>query len=289
MKNSFLIFDYFKEAFHINRKNKALYYPQISLIFIKLLIFIFFGVNIYTSIGKINKSNLLDFIIQNGLIFLIVLVAYWILSVIIESGLYSMYKECIINDSLSKKDFFYGVNKYSFKFLIGKLIIFFAFIAFLPLYIILGLITMTIGFTAVILVFKIFFSMWKVSIVVDNAGILQSFKNSFQFARNNFIPLLTLQLIHFAFMNTTNRGTIPGNSFSNNSNNLKISNNKIDIEQIIRVVKISLGILIPVISFAIVITALIKMVFDIFFSLSLFVAYNRKFVNYFAFNNLEGK
>lgn len=294
MEKVYLIFDYFKEAFHINKENKNLYRPQIMFIGIRLLMIIGMGIWVYSWINKINinsftEENALYFILTYGITLVLILIAYGIVSVIVEAGLYNMYKRAILGGERGKSYFSEGVSKYFFKFLIGRIIIFLAWIVILPVYLITGMITLSIGFSLIPLVIDIFLTMWKISLVMNDSKLFQAYKDSLKFAKLNFFPLTVLQLIHFAFVKGVaggNGGGNIGNTFNyrNNANNFPIpfSDINIDKEQVLsiflKVIKIVVAVLIPVISIAVLAAALVKMLFEVFFSLVLFIAYNKKFI-----------
>lgn len=300
MEKVYSIFDYFKEAFHINKENKNIYRPQFLFIGIRLLMVIGMGIWVYTWVDKIdiysfNGEDVLPFIIPYGITLLLLLIVYGIISVILESGLYNMYKKAILNGKCGNSDFSEGISKYFFKFLIGKIIIFIAWIVILPIYLITGVITLSLGFTLIPLLVDIFLTMWKISLVMNDSKVFDAFKDSFKFAKLNFLPLAVLQLIHWSFVKglSAGGGSGIGNAGGNIGNTINyktggsdfpipFNNIKIDREQFIniflKVVKIVIAVLIPVISIAALSAALVKMLFEVFFSLVLFIVYNRKFI-----------
>lgn len=297
MDRIYLIFDYFKEAFHINKENKNIYRPQFMFIGIRLLMLIGMGIWVYSWIGKINinsftEKDVLYFVLSYGITLVLLLIAYGIISVIIESGLYNMYKKTILNGKCGKNDFFEGVSKYFFKFFLGKIIIFLSWLVISPIYLITGVITLSLGFTLIPILVDIFLTMWKISLVMNDSKIFDAFKDSFKFAKLNFFPLTVLQLIHWAFAKGISGGSSVGSAGGNIGNTLNyrtsgshfstpFSNINIDRDQFIniflKVIKIVIAVLIPVITIAVLAAALVKMLFEVFFSLVLFIAYNKKF------------
>jgi hypothetical protein len=299
MEKVYLIFDYFKEAFHINRNNKSIYRPQLAYIGIKLLTIIVMGLWIYSWVDKIDvhsftENDALYFVLSYGLTLLLIALIYGIISVIVESGLYNMYKKALISEKVKKGDFSEGVRKYFFKFFLGKLLIFVAWIVILPVYLITGVITISLGFALVPLLIDIFLTMWKVSLVMNDSGIIEAIKDSFKFAKLNFLPLTVLQLIHWAFVKGAaargGGGGFGGNvgnmtNYKTNSNSAPFDfpglphiNTDDVINVVMKIVKIAIGVIIPVITIAALAASLVKMIFEVFFSLVLFVAYNRKFI-----------
>jgi hypothetical protein len=188
MERVYLIFDYFKEAFHINRNNKAIYRPQLFYIGIKLIGIILMGLWFYSWIDKIDVHNFTGedgvyFLLSYGLGILLISLAYGIISVIVESGLYNMYKKSIISEKVHQGDFSEGVKKYFFKFFLGKILIFVCWMVILPVYLITGVITISLGFALIPLLIDIFLTMWKVSLVMNDSGVIEAIKDSFKFAK----------------------------------------------------------------------------------------------------------
>lgn len=296
MNKFVLIFDYFKEAFHINKKNKSLYKPQFMLIAVKVLLLLFAGIGVYNWIGAGNIASLtamgpeqiLGFAFSLGFKLVAILLAYAIVSVIIESGLLNMYKKAVTQGYIEAGDFKEGLSKYFFKLLLGDVLIILCYILSLPFYLILGIISLTVGLTVIPILAGVFLSMWKVSLVMNDFGIVEAIKDSFRFAKRNFIPLTVLQIIHWAFSNGVNSGGSGGGSnfnfpSSNNSGSDYSQNFGYDwtsvpgMEEVIRIIKIIIAVLLPIISIAVIASSVIAMIFEVFFSLTLFVAYKNDF------------
>lgn len=306
MKGTYQIFDYFKKAFHINRHNKDLYKPQIILIIIKLLMIIGIGVELFIWLGRddfyrlirgdIKLTRIFPVVFSVGAGLIAVIAIYIILSHIVEAGLYNMYKQCVTVGSSVQEDFWEGVRKYFFNFLFGDLLIFAAWIVFLPFYFIAGMLTLTVGFAVIPIIINIFLTMWKVSLVMNDSTLFTAIGDSFKFAKKHFFPLTVLQLIHWSFIKAgggfggnignTSRWTQRADKISppfgpdNVSPSFDsgfIPNQQEVLENVIKVVRIVIAVLTPVIAVAAAIGALIKMIFEIFFSLVIFIAYNDGF------------
>lgn len=293
MNKAYLVFDYFKEAFHLNRNNKILYKPQILLIMLKSLIILGSGYLLYNWILSENVLDALrysNFDIEN-LSFnlftivssaLLTLVLFIIASRVVEAGLYNMYKKSIIENTTDLNDFWDGVQRYFFKFIIGDILIsLFWIFAFVP-FIFMGIISLTIGFTIIPIFVSIVLTMWKVSVVMNDCSVMRGFDDSINFARKNFFPLLVLQIIHWSFLGVTggsNYGRI-GDLFDTDKNpsmNNLYQNKQEFIDNVIKFIKIGIVVIIPVVTVAYAFSALIGMIIEVFFSLALFVAYKNKF------------
>lgn len=291
MQRVYLVFDYFKEAFHINRNNKSIYLPQISFIIIKALIILTIGMYIRNmmlnaNFYMLNNEDVFKFMLSSFVKMSVIFLTYSLASIIVESGLFNMYKSCVLGNGLEEGDFWNGVKKYFFKFLLINLLMIVGSIIILPIMIIFGIVTLFFGFIlipVIIIIVMIFITFWKISLVVNDSSIFSALKDSINLGKNFFFPLAFLQLIHWSFLGTVN--TQSGASFSVNFSNVRNTPNTFDynpasylnIDFITKVIKVASAILIPVITIATLISSLIKMVFEVFFSLSLFVAYKHKF------------
>jgi hypothetical protein len=291
-----LIFDYFKEAFRINKSNKSLYKPQIALIAVKVFMTLFVGIGVYNwvAIGKITSltamepNQILGFMLSQGFKLLAIILAYALISIVVESGLLNMYKKAVTQGHTEAGDFKEGVSKYFFKLLLGEILIILCYIPILPIILILGIVTLTVGLTVIPLVIAVFLTMWKISLVMNDTGIFDAAKDSFSFAKRNFIPLTVLQIIHWAFSSGVSGGGSGGGGGSNISNINNINNgvgeglgnevvNMPAMTEVIRIIKLVIVILLPVISIVIVTVSVIAMIFEVFFSLTLFVVYKNDF------------
>jgi hypothetical protein len=302
MNKLLLIFDYFKEAFHINKQNKALYKPQIALIAVDVLIILLVGIGVYSWIGienirtltEMGSSEILGFVLNQGFKVIAIILAYALISVILEAGLLNMYKKAVTQGYTEPGDFREGLSKYFVKLLLGKLLIFLCYIPALPFYLLIGIITLTVGLAVIPIIVGVFLTMWKVSLVMNDVGIIEALKDSFQFAKRNFMPLTVLQIIHWAFArgvsgggggggggnfnlpNTNGYNQGPGQGFNNEFFNIPGAEQGIEV--FIRIIKIMVAVLIPIITIASIFASLIAMVFNVFFTLTLFVAYKNGFI-----------
>ena len=277
------IFDYMKEAFHLNKENRALYKPQIVLIFIKTMFFIFTGVlfykvMLYIGENKFWMSSLWQLIF--GIIFwsLSIVLVLAILGVIVEAGLYNMYKSCIVNGAIGKRAFLDGVKKYFMRFLLADFLMIIAWILFLVPFIFIGLVTLMVGFVLLPLLFSIFTAMWKVNMVMEDTRVIEGLRNSISFARSHFLPLGFLIMIRSAFLSIASGKSGAGGSNSAGTRtqigpareNMMFANM---YKEIFPYLKTAFYVLMPVVSVAIVISSLVRMVFQVFFSLCIFIIY----------------
>lgn len=313
MDKVYFIFDYFKQAFRLNTANKVLYKPQIAFIVIQLLMVVGGGMGVYFWMkqfafnihkGQVEFMGLMKEAISFIIIVSLLIILYGIIAKMLEAGLYYMYYRCVTIGVTDINDFYQGVRKYFFKFLLADIVLALAWTGFGIFYVIFSIITLSIGFFVIPLIIGVFLTMWKVSIVANDVGIFRGLINSLKFAKRHFIPVGVLRLIHWSFARALNRsgtGNISNmhNTFEwRNPNNIEgmlngnVQSNitlesSFDLEAVMRVVNIITAIFVPVISVAVVVAALVKMVFEVFFSLALFVAYQDDFTKGGAIDTIE--
>ena len=299
MQGVYLIFDYFKEAFRINRKNKMLYTPQIALIIIKLLMIIGVGTLAYLWVGgdqwhrfashAVRPADLLPVLLTFGGGIIGISLTYIVATRIIEAGLYNMYKQCVVAGVVGSEDFWQGVNRYFVKFLLIDLLVILGWCFFAVFYVLIGIMTLSIGFAVVPMIIGIFLTMWKISLVMNDSGLFAALGDSLKFAKSNFIPLSVLQFVHWSFVG---RFSNIGGGSGRNLFQWRGDGNAADMprfdgwmrpnqdeifETVVKVIRLGIVILVPVITIATAVAALVEMVFEIFFSLALFVAYQNGF------------
>lgn len=299
MEKIAIIFDYFKEAFRLNKVNKDLYKPQLVFIAIKTAMFVLLFMSIYGLIEKISYVDSIDEVIGWSILGLAgkmfaLLLFMFIVAVIFEAGIFNMYKEVVINRTLKDGAFKEGVSKYLIKvFLVDMLTIIFWLVISVP-YALIGALTLSAGFVIIPIIIGIFTTMWKVSIIMDEIGVFDGLKASISFAKVNFWPLTAMVVIQNAFINISSGGSY-GKSSSSNSLNWKMNENENNpivkklesldnygfdfqaaLSQALPTIKSVFLIAVPVVSIAFIVFSIIRMIFTVFFSLSLFIMYDDK-------------
>ncbi len=148
------IFDYFKHTYSLNTKNKQLYYPQIALILLKTIFYIITGLILYKVMASINLPGFSYEMLRNsaaktfGFGFLMI-VFHWFLAMIVEAGLFNMYKSCIQHGSVVTGSFGQGIKKYAFKFLLINILTILGWGLIIVPYILVGFVTLFAGFVLV--------------------------------------------------------------------------------------------------------------------------------------------
>jgi hypothetical protein len=258
------------------------------MLFVGIGVYNWIGVGNIVSMTAMRPEEILSFGLGLGFKLLAIILAYALISVVIESGLLNMYKKAVLGGT-EAGDFGEGISKYFLKLLLGEVLIILCCILALPFYLILGIVSLTVGLTVIPLVAGVFLTMWKVSLVMNDTGIFEALKDSFRFAKRNFIPLTVLQIIHWAFSKGATGGGGGGGGSNFNYSNTSNYGNNFDpgfgnnfvgvpgMEEVIRIVKLVVAILLPIVSIAIIAGSVIAMIFEVFFSLALFVAYKNDF------------
>lgn len=288
------LFDFFKEGFSLIKSNKVLFKPQVILIIIKAVLWATIGTLIYFLMNTLENDALnhtqFSATIASSIgllaLFIIVLLVLFIAKLILEPGLYYMYTEVIYKGSTTMKDFWIGVKKFFWKFFLGDLLLsVFWIIAALPLFIV-SAITLMIAGSLVLIAYKIFSIVWKYSLVLNNKGVIEAFKDSILFGKKHFIPLALLIIIKDSFLMSSSKPSALGYQFGNIGNVAGVYGEKLgtpyqllDVEKIFEIIKIVILILIPVITIASVVGALISMILSVFFILVMGIAYKDDFKN----------
>jgi hypothetical protein len=211
---------------------------------------------------------------------------FWLLlSRVVEAGLFNMYKSAVQTGSIQPGTFGAGVAKFFLPFVLGDLLIALALLLSSPIWGFLGLATLTLGFTIGAMAVGVFLMFWKVSLVWNEQGVIEALKDSLRFAWSNILAVTTLFLIRQSFTSPVGGGG-GGTSNVSNINNLNNFNGGVPTptpglgvnpNDIIRFLRIGVSILVPVLVIIVSVAALIKMIFDVFFGLTLFVTYRHGF------------
>ncbi|MCF8020246.1 MAG: hypothetical protein K9L62_12695 [Vallitaleaceae bacterium] len=294
------LFDYFKIAFQLNLSNKQLYKPQIIFLVIRGILIIASAFTLLSIGDKMIHLTTMDFERFTSLFWsefrgipsLLVVLTLLVMifgSTYVESGLYHMFYKAYKGE-LTAGDFSTGAGTYFFKFLGGNiLIIFFWLLALIP-YFITGILTLTVGFTLIPILVSTFLLVWKASLVSDGTTLGGAFKNSYRFAKANFIPTMSFVIIRNAMTSIASGGGGGGGGGSsnipqttNNTNNI-IQDMPSDFSSqdfpflndffnydVLKLFVIGITTLITV---GTIITGLIQMLFNIFFGLTTIVLYN---------------
>lgn len=289
IKSVLKLFDYFKEAFALNRANKGLYGPQIALALVKVVLIGGFGFWAYTVVNGEGFRRMLMYGSDPWAILRLVLGAagigllalvLWLLVVrLVEAGLHNMYKSAVLTGSIQPGSFWAGVAKFFLPFVLGDLVIALAVLLLSPIWVLLGLVTLTIGFSVGAIALGVLLMFWKVSLVWNQRGIFEAAKDSFRFAWRNFVAVTTLYLIRQAFANPFaggGGGGNPGATYSVPGGEIQPPV-WINPESIHNILRMAIAIATPALTIIVAISSLIQMIFTVFFALTLFVTYKHGF------------
>ena len=226
------LFDYFKIAFELNMTHKELYKPQIIFLVLRAVLIFLAGISMVEItntmmpfIGSVTVTKFFaltwsEFRGTPLLLFLTTFLVSGFGSTYVEAGLYDLYGK-INRDQTEDLSFSSSANRYFLTFLIGNiLIVLFWIVASLP-YLIVGLLTMTLGLVWVPIIVSALLMVWKAAVVTEETGVFDAFGKSIAFCRRNFWPTTIIILIKSAVSTMTGSGGSTGNSgnVSNSFNN----------------------------------------------------------------------
>lgn len=294
------LFDYFKLAFALNSQHKGLYKPQIIFLILRGTLIFLAGSSLIeiTSmlmpfIGNVTVTKFLaltwgEFRGTPLLLFVTTFLVAGFGSTYVEAGLYAFYAK-INRDDLDDLQFAHEANKYFFTFLVGNIVIaLFWLVAAIP-YIIIGLVTLTLGLIWLPILVSAFLMVWKAAVVSDQVGVFEAIGKSMAFCRRNFWPTIVFIIIKGAVSNMTTGGS-SGNtgSYQNSFNSFNefdggsIDNmpftgpdtlpffNGANTYDILSRVMVIIVALIAIIS---VLVGMVHMLFEIFFGISAVIIY----------------
>lgn len=300
-KKTLKLFDYFKHAYRLNIANKQIYKPQIIYILLKTLFIILTAFSYFSIIKNMHLLTgiALDrFIILlwnefQGLPLILTCITIMLLllgTTYVEAGLYHMYYKCSINE-LEDDDWRFGARRYFLRFLGSNIIVaLFWIIAAIP-FLLIGIITLSIGFSIIPIIVSVFFLALKVAIVRDNISLFSALNASITFGKNHFIPLSI-----FIFIRNTisfpqfNHSNILSNSNSFSSlnddsvnslftpdpyTNLPLEGfyNPFENLDFFKIFSIFYAVVVSVISVSTIIIGLINMIFNVFFGIVITLIY----------------
>ena len=228
------LFDYFKIAFETNIHHKELYKPQIIylllrglLIFLSGLTLVDLSTKMAPFVGTVSFSRFFslmwgEFLGTPLLLVAVTMIVMLFGSTYVEAGLYYMYDK-LLEDGRSEPVFATGANRYFLSFLAGNILIgLFWLVAALP-YILLGLITLTLGFIWIPIIISALLMVWKASVVCDQAGVFTAIGSSLSFGKRHFVPANVFIIIRTALTNMGGGGSGNGGSsnYSSSFNDFK--------------------------------------------------------------------
>lgn len=289
------LFDYFKQAYRLNCAHKELYKPQIILIvlrgFLLYLVALSF-IGIYDNMALLpelatskfftifwNEFKGIPMIITSLMILVLIFGSTYV-----EGGLYHLYYSSLKNNG-DEDTFFIGANRNFLRFLAGNILIgLFWLIAFIP-YLLVGLLTLTIGLSLIPIIVNVFLMVWKVAIVSENISIWAALNKSIRFGKANFIPAAILLILKNSITSLSGGGSF-NPSFNGGTGSLDSLTTQNTIESpltyipnysgpidsiqefnFLPILKLIFTITASLITLIIIITGLIQMIFNIFFGL----------------------
>lgn len=283
MESVLQLFDRFRVAWHLNRANKNLYWPQVALTLVRVLVTLGAGAAIYSLTGSQAMARLLDnpnwsYLTPVLSPLILIFAGGWLLlylvGAVLEAGLYSMYKDVILTGKVGEGAFVAGAARYSLSFILGDLLLLVVLAVLLPLWLVVGGITLTVGFGLLGLLWGAALMMWKVALVRGDMGVPAAIKASLRFAQDHKLMAASLYLIRQAFMRFGgSTASVPNLNWSNNASdlpswlNLPIMRNPLKILQALVLALTVLA------AFAVAAWSLVQMFFHVFFGLVMFLVW----------------
>jgi len=282
------LLEYGKDTFNLLRKRKIIFLPYVALILLKMAIFlVLFGFGVYIARDFIDGGMNPDFIFDYSFLpmgilggLLVGLIALVIKSYI-DAGISSLFLLALKGEEISLSDFWAGGNYFFSRIFGGNLLIILTGLILSPfllvIYVIVGIITLGLGFFALPLLIGVFLGMWQVSLVTNDSDIMTSIKNSIRFGKDYFWPFLFVNFIEGIISGVT---SFSGGG-SNNSSGIKYDLELNELERIPSFfwqegINWLIGLGSVVFGFFFIITSLISMIFDVFFKGYYFVLYFNK-------------
>jgi len=294
------IFDYFKVAFKLNTENKQLYKPQIFYLILRGVLLLLTGLSLleisqslFPFIGSVSATKFLSLFWNafKGTPLLLVITSLLVLifgSTYVEAGLYAMYDQINRGDT-EDMVFASGANRYFFSFLLGNILIALIWIFLLVPYVIVGALTLTLGFVWVPIIINALLMVWKASIVTDKVGTIEAMSRSLSFGKRHFIPANVFIILQTALTKASGSGGSGSSNTSNLQNSFNTGNNSMEsmpfqapdldpltsFNQLFNQGFISTAITVGavLISLISVIVGMIQMIFEIFFGLTTLIIY----------------
>jgi len=288
-----MLFDYFKEAYRVNRSNRELYGPQLALILVKMVLVTGFGIWVYAVTNGNEFRNIviytgdpwaiLRLLLGTAGLGLLALIIWLVIVRLVEAGLYNMYKSAVQTGAVQPGAFWAGGAKFFLPFLLGDLVIGIILLVLAPVWLFLGIITLSIGFGVGTIAVGVLLMFWKVSLVWNSKGVIEAVRDSFRFAWSNLAPVTALYIIRRAFTSPFVGGG-GGGGGSSGIRNLSQGGNQPDmnwpganLENVLNFLRIGVAVVTAVAVIAVTVTALIQMLFSVFFGLASFVTYKHGF------------
>lgn len=290
LKKILRLFDYFKEAYRVNVNNKTLYKPQViyalvkSALLLVLLVISSFLVESFLQASQSTTSYKEVFMspafigLSIGTILSIILIA--LANSYVEAGLINMYVKAVAGTQVTMDDWKEGARNYFTKIFVGNLLInIFWFVALVP-YIIVGFVTLGLGFTIIPVLVSALLLVWKIIVIKENLGPIDAMKKSVTFGRANLFPASVYVIIINTISGTSSGGAGGSNpaSMSNVFNSSSSDGIDSDTATIIAESTISLIKWIMIgtstyISIGVFVFQLVAIVLSVFFSLTTVILY----------------
>lgn len=183
--------DYFKEVFHLSKKNEFIFVPSLLFNLLPLIIMGIGAIVIYGSFSLKPMSNIFGSLFSGFSIIIGIFLGlgFYVLSLMLQSGTLYLQKELVKNNEISWSKFLDGAKMYPIKLFAGQLI-FSLFIigAMLPVIFIIFMVPELVILFLILFIFLFIFvavaiSFWDKILVYDDLEVIESMKKSMTFLK----------------------------------------------------------------------------------------------------------
>ena len=276
--------EYGKTTYYLLKAQKIILVPYLALIALKLAIFLaLFGLGVHIAKDFVAGGMNPDFIFEYSFLPGAILggLAIGLISLIVKSyvdaGTSSLIFLALKGKKVTLSDFWAGGNYFFGRIFGGTLMLSLFGIILSPflliVYVIVGILTLGLGFIALPLLIAVFLGMWPVSLVCNDTDIMTAIKNSYRFGKDHFWPFLFVNFIQGIISGFTSFG---GESKEGKGINFNLKSQDLDrIPSYFLKEGISwlIGLGSAVFGLMFIISSLFKLIFDIFFKGLYFVMY----------------
>lgn len=186
---------YGRKSLYLLGEHKKLFIPPFVSITIALL---FVGVLVRSLGGFIGDPR------SWGIGLIIAIPLYIVVLTAIEAGHSNMFKQAANGNQPTWDDFFEGTRKYTLRLIGGSLLLgVLLILAFIFIGMVLAVIMPQVIATAMLgimaLIVSVFFSMWPVVLISEDAYVVESISDTWAFVKSYFWPLLLLGMVQSIF------------------------------------------------------------------------------------------
>lgn len=183
-----------KNALMLSTKKSKIFLPYIIYLFIQGAVIIFSVAFAFAMGISFIGHGFEEIIMKAGtmIIFLLLIVGIGlpIMYCMVEAGTLAMIKKLLETGNTVKQDFFDGLKKYWFRYLVGISIVWLCYLAIFIVALIPTLLAelLTLGYGTILCmtIVNVFFGIWSVIMVAEDIGGVKAVKRGIEFGKKNF-------------------------------------------------------------------------------------------------------